>query len=162
MLYSQELVLGIRLLLDKDQIPSLTMRLVVIVMLLADTVASSIQLVHVYGLAITHWGDLAFIASSAFPFEVPAFCFLTGVSGAICQFFLIRRVFRLTHNWFVTVPLLCTATATVAGSILTGFAYATNGGDGDASLALHGGTLWLAALAVTVSFSPSTISREQR
>jgi len=48
------------------------------------------------------------------------FCVSSGVSGVICQSFLIVRVYKLTKKWYLAVGLAFTSCVAFAGTLYAG------------------------------------------
>lgn len=92
-------------------------------------------------------GNLAFLAVQTWP--VTAFCITTGISGFICQVFLIHRVHKLTKKWLYTAPLLVATSAAFAGTVWAGYEQVINKLYADRSKGNASVSMWLISSAVT-------------
>lgn len=67
---------------------------------------------------IVNWGNTTYLLEQYWPIVV--FCVSAGVSAAICQAFLIVRVYKLTKQWAYPVVLGATACIAFAGTLFAG------------------------------------------
>ncbi|KAF7321141.1 WD-REPEATS-REGION domain-containing protein [Mycena chlorophos] len=86
----------------------------VAVLMLADTLNTGFMTAYLYQSLIVHFDDLAYLAKANWVFATdPA---MTGIIGAMVQFFYAWRIATLTgNNWIVLIVALCALTNLFGG-----------------------------------------------
>ncbi|KAF9043520.1 hypothetical protein BDZ89DRAFT_1059431 [Hymenopellis radicata] len=82
---------------------------------LVDTVSLCADYADVYLYTVSHWGDLPFIQSQAWPFTL--YLITTGITGLNVQSFLVKRCYAFTKSWLICVFLSLCVLISFGGSV---------------------------------------------
>ncbi len=106
-----------------------------------DTFATATEIFQVYKYTIVNWANTDYLLKQYWPMVV--FCVSAGISAAICQSFLIVRVYKLTKQWIYVVVLGLTACVAFGGTIFAGVETGLNADYSNRAADDAGVTTWL-------------------
>ncbi|KAF7369685.1 hypothetical protein MVEN_00299700 [Mycena venus] len=118
-----------------------TLKTLVTVALLVDTVSTVGDCICVYLYTITYVGDLEYLSNGHWP--IPLYTFTTGVLGVLVQGFLVIRYWRFTRNSFISLFLSLGIIVALCSVFASGFVVALYPSFKDRVKAKIPAALWL-------------------
>lgn len=126
---------------NKERHDALWIRILLVILWVNDSFATATEIYQVYLYTITNWGNETYLLKQYWPMVV--FCVSAGISAAICQSFLIVRVYKLTKQWIYVVVLGLTACVAFGGTIFAGVETGLNADYSNRAADDAGVTTWL-------------------